>query len=64
MLGLDLPVVRRDGTVDRLTQKGWPRRMDLPPFSASLAESVCRLRVFTRRPVDVSAEQLATVLRG
>jgi hypothetical protein len=64
MLGLDLPVVRRDGTVDRLTQKGWPGRMDLPPFAASLAESACRLRVFTRRPVDVTAEQLATVLRG
>jgi HD superfamily phosphohydrolase len=62
MLGLDLPVVRRDGTVDRLTQKGWPRRMDLPPFSASLAESACRLRVFTRRPVDVSPELLAAAL--
>ncbi|MFI5206823.1 MAG: HD domain-containing protein [Gemmatimonadales bacterium] len=64
MLGLDLPVVRRDGSVDRLTQKGWPGRMDLPPFAASLAESACRLRVFTRRPVHVTAEQLATVLSG
>ena len=64
MLGLDLPVVRRDGSVDLLTQKGWPGRMDLPPFAASLAESACRLRVFTRRPADVTAEQLATVLRG
>jgi len=64
MLGLDLPVVRRDGSVDRLTQKGWPGRMDLPPFAASLAESACRLRVFTRREAKVTAEQLATVLRG
>ncbi|MFI5280463.1 MAG: HD domain-containing protein, partial [Gemmatimonadales bacterium] len=64
MLGLDLPVVRRDGSVDRLTQQGWPGRMDLPPFAASLAESACRLRVFTRRPADVTPEQLATVLRG
>jgi hypothetical protein len=64
MLGLDLPVVRRDGGVDRLTQQGWPGRMDLPPFAASLAESACRLRVFTRRPVEVPIEVLAEVLRG
>jgi hypothetical protein len=62
MLGLDLPVVRRDGTVDRLTQQGWPGRMDLPPFAASLAESACRLRVFTRRPVELSVELLGEVL--
>jgi HD superfamily phosphohydrolase len=64
MLGLDLPVVRRDGTVDRLTQQGWPGRMDLPPFSASLAESACRLRVFTRRPADVPAKLLISVLKA
>ena len=64
MLGLDLPVVRRDGSVDRLTQKGWPGRMDLPPFAASLADSACRLRVFTRRPVDVGIEALRDVLKS
>jgi HD superfamily phosphohydrolase len=62
MLGLDLPILRRDGTVDRLTQQGWPGRMDLPPFAASLAESACRLRVFTRRPVVVEAAALVEVL--
>jgi hypothetical protein len=62
MLGLDLPVVRSDDTVDRLTQRGWPGRMDLPPFAASLAESACRLRVFTRRPAEVPVERLAEVL--
>jgi hypothetical protein len=62
MLGLDLPVVRRDGSVERLTQQGWPGRMDLPPFAESLAESACRLRVFTRRPAPVTAQQLAGVL--
>jgi HD superfamily phosphohydrolase len=61
MLGLDLPVVRRDGTVDHLTQSGWPGRMDLPPFAESLAESACRLRVFTRRPVQLSVDQLRAV---
>jgi hypothetical protein len=62
MLGLDLPVARRDGTVDVLTQQGWPGRMDLPPFAASLAESACRLRVFTRRPVTVTVEELEAAL--
>jgi hypothetical protein len=64
MLGLDLPVVRKDGNVERLTQTGWPGRMDLPPFAESLAESACRLRVFTRRPVDISAEALRDVLKS
>ena len=62
MLGLDLPIVRRDGTVERLTQEGWPGRMDLPPIADTLAESACRFRVFTRRPVDVPAEAVAEVL--
>jgi len=62
MLGLNLPVVRRDGTVDHLTQEGWPGRMDLPPFAESLAESACRLRVFTRRPTEVRVENLVQVL--
>jgi len=64
MLGLNLPVVRRDGTVEQLTQEGWPGRMDLPPFAESLAESACRLRVFTRRPVEVPVTQLVEALQG
>ncbi|MBI1722597.1 MAG: HD domain-containing protein [Gemmatimonadetes bacterium] len=64
MLGLDLPIVRRDRSVERLTQKGWPGRMDLPPFAASLADSACRLRVFVRRPVEVTREALLEVLAG
>jgi HD superfamily phosphohydrolase len=62
MLGLDLPVVRRDGSVDQLTQRGWPGRMDLPPFAASLAESACRLRIFTRRPAEVPRGALKDAL--
>ena len=64
MLGLDLPVVRRGGEVEQLTQQGWPGRMDLPPFAASLAESACRLRVFTRRPVEVPVAALEEILAG
>ena len=63
MLGLDVPVVKRDGGVERLTQLGWPGRMDLPPFSTSLAESACRLRVFTRRPVELEIEALKETLK-
>jgi HD superfamily phosphohydrolase len=62
MLGLDIPVVKMGGEVEHLTQEGWPGRMDLPPFAAKLAESACRLRVFTRRPADVTAAMLADVL--
>jgi HD superfamily phosphohydrolase len=62
MLGLNLPVVRRDGTVEQLTQQGWPGRMDLPPFAESLAESACRLRVFTRRPVSIGIDAIRETL--
>ena len=64
MLGLDVPVVKRDGGVERLTQLGWPGRMDLPPFSTSLAESACRLRVFTRRPVELEGDALVEALKS
>ena len=64
MLGLDLPILRRDGSVERLTQQGWPGRMDLPPIADTLAESACRVRVFTRRPAAVKPEQLADALGG
>jgi hypothetical protein len=64
MLGLDLPVLRRDGTVERLTRAGWPGRMDLPPFSEALAESACRLRVFTKRPISLEADQVAGLLQA
>jgi HD superfamily phosphohydrolase len=62
MLGVDLPILRRDGAVDRLTQQGWPGRMDLPPFAESLADSACRLRVFTRRPVSIDVQALRGAL--
>ncbi|MBI4541408.1 MAG: HD domain-containing protein [Gemmatimonadetes bacterium] len=62
MLGLDLPIVQRDGSVARLTQAGWPGRMDLPPLAENLAESACRLRVFVRRPADVNLDGLMEAL--
>jgi HD superfamily phosphohydrolase len=62
MLGLDLPLVRRSGAIERLTQRGWPGRLDLPPLAQTLAESACRLRVFTKRPAAVDAGRLMEVL--
>ena len=62
MLGLDLPIVRADGTVDRLTQEGWRGRLDLPPIAGTLAESACRFRVFVRRKAEVTVEALVEVL--
>jgi len=64
MLDLELPILRKDGGIERLTEAGWPGRMDLPPVARSLAESACRLRVFVRRDVTVTREALLEVLAG
>jgi len=62
MLGLDLAIVRRGGSVDRLGRGGWPGRIDLPRLADDLAESARRLRVFTARPATVSVDDLFGVL--
>jgi HD superfamily phosphohydrolase len=62
MLGLDLPIARRDGSVERLTDSGWPGRMDLPRMAEDLVESARRLRVFVARPVTISAADLRAAL--
>src|SRR5687768_9343776 len=51
MLGVDLPVVRRDGSVERLTDTGWKGTIDLPSLSDQLYRSTRWLRVFTARPI-------------
>jgi HD superfamily phosphohydrolase len=62
MLGLDVAVARRDGTVARLTERGWPGRMNLPKLAEDLVESARRLRVFVRRPVTLAAADVAAAL--
>ena len=64
MLGLDVAVARRDGTVARLTERGWPGRMDLPKMAEELVESARRLRVFVARPVAIAAGDVLAALRG
>jgi len=48
MLGLDIPVLRRDGSIRRLTAEGWEGSMNLPKLSEDLYRSARWLRVFTK----------------
>jgi HD superfamily phosphohydrolase len=47
MLGLDIPVLRRTGKVERLTGEGWIGTINLPSLSEELYKSARWLRVFT-----------------
>ena len=58
MLGLDLPVVRRDGSVERLTESGWKGTIDLPSLSEQLYRSTRWLRVFTARPITLDRDEV------
>jgi uncharacterized protein len=49
MLGLDIPVLRRDGSVRRLTAAGWEGAINLPKLSEELYGSARWLRVFACR---------------
>ncbi|MGQ0712179.1 MAG: HD domain-containing protein [Gemmatimonadaceae bacterium] len=53
MLGLDIPVVRRGGRVERLTAEGIAGALSLPTLSAELYRSARRLRVFVAGGRDV-----------
>jgi len=56
MLGLDIPVRRRDGTVRRLTASGWEGAINLPRLSEELYGSARWLRVFACRRVPVNRD--------
>jgi hypothetical protein len=62
MLGLDLPVLRRNGSVQRLTAAGWEGAINLPSLSEQLYRSARWLRVFVASPVRVPRGQLLDVL--
>ena len=57
MLGVDLPIVRRGGAVERLTSAGLAGAINLPLLSEQLYSSARWLRVFAaeRRDVDEAA---------
>ena len=62
MLGLNLPVLRRDGRVEHLTQQTSGGTINLPKLSEELYRSARWLRVFTARPVTLSREQVLSLL--
>ena len=62
MLGLDIPVLRRDGQVRHLTAAGWPGAINLPTLSDALYRSARWLRVFVARPVQLSERRLRALV--
>ncbi len=62
MLGLDIPVLSRDGSVHRLTQEGIPGAIDLPVLAEQLYRSARYLRVFTRERAKIEWVELQAML--
>jgi HD superfamily phosphohydrolase len=58
MLGLDIPVLRRDGGVRRLTAEGWEGAINLPKLSEELYGTARWLRVFACRRVTVTHKEI------
>jgi uncharacterized protein len=58
MLGLDIPLQRRDGRVDRLTMAGMAGAINLPTLSEQLYQSARVLRVLVARPVELPRDRL------
>lgn len=58
MLGLDIPVLRRDGSVRRLTEAGWEGALNLSKLSDELYGSARWLRVFACRRIAVERDRI------
>ena len=63
MLGLELPMQRRDGRVEQLTRAGWEGAINLPRLSDELYRSARQLRVFSTDRASTPADRLLPVLR-
>jgi len=63
MLGVDIPMQRRDGRVVHLTAEGWEGALNLPRLSDELYRSARRLRVLTANRAPVPTERVVNVLR-
>lgn len=63
MLGLDIPVLRRDGETMRLDARGWTGAIDLPKLSQELYRSARWLRVFTANRTEIAPTPLLRFLR-
>jgi HD superfamily phosphohydrolase len=62
MLGLDIPVLRRSGRVERLTGEGWIGTINLPSLSEELYKSARWLRVFTAKRMKLDPKQVRKAL--
>ncbi len=62
MLGLDIPLLRRDGSIVRLTEAGMEGAINLPTLSEQLYRSARWLRVLVARPVAIPRDSLLRVL--
>ncbi|MDX2185004.1 MAG: HD domain-containing protein [Gemmatimonadaceae bacterium] len=63
MLGLDIPVVKREGSVEWLTTAGMAGAIDLPLLSTQFYRSARWLRVFSRVPLHLDAANVLAALR-
>jgi uncharacterized protein len=62
MLGLDIPVLRRSGKVQRLTGEGWIGTINLPSLSEELYKSARWLRVFTAKRMKLEPRKILDAL--
>ena len=62
MLGLDIPVLRRNGDVERLTGEGWIGTINLPSLSEDLYRSARWLRVFTAKRTTLDPRRVLDAL--
>ncbi len=62
MLGLDLPLLARDGTVRRITDSGLAGAINLPILAEQLYQSARWLRVFTVGRIEIGRAEVLAVL--
>ena len=63
MLGLDIPVLRRSGSVERLTGEGWVGTINLPRLSEELYNSARWFRIFSAERTPLTAGRATKILR-
>jgi HD superfamily phosphohydrolase len=64
MLGLDIPVCRRGGKVERLTGTGWTGTINLPKLSEELYNSARWFRIFSAERSPLTTERAVKVLHA
>jgi HD superfamily phosphohydrolase len=62
MLGLDIPVKRRDGLIEQLTSQGWPGSVNLPMLSEELYLSARWMRVFVSKRMEIAPSKVKSII--